>query len=331
LPNLRTWRVEAVASFPIDFVFADASGNLLEKAETRSRVPEGESTFADHRVIVRKTEIPGLPAVGGRELAAFTFQTSAANSQGAIDAATPVIEDLAETFAFQMQQLVPIVQVSFLDVTPPVEVGEQREGILFPYPNGLPLPKFQSSVALGDVITSLVPVVAPLEPDNARAEAALGWHLKAMASPFVAEQFMLNWIALEILWRRSGVSVQAPYKANCGHVIEECPTCGKPTSREVRGASIEKYLVEVCGVGSEEAKRLWRLRQMFHGDVAFDSAEAAALPEFIQILRAAVVKECKASLGVSAEALPLVSSGAASFGPQMALGTLQEVKEHDLA
>jgi hypothetical protein len=120
---------------------------------------------------------------------------------------------------------------------------------------------------------------------DVRTEAALGWHLKAMASPFLADQFMLNWIALEILWRGSGVSVEAEYVAKCGHAISNCPICSKPTAREVRGASIQKYLTDVCGVDEQEARQMWRLRQIFHGDVAFDSAEMKRLNPTLQILR----------------------------------------------
>jgi hypothetical protein len=258
------------------------------------------------------------------------FSLEAEDAMAAMAAATPIIESVVESFSFQMQHLIPVVEAEVLDITEPVNVGEEREAVLFPYPAGPRLTKFQSFFQLGGVMTVEVPTVAPLDTSEARSDAALGWHLKAMASPFVAEQFMLNWIALEILWRRSGVSVEAEYTPSCGHTITNCPTCSKPTTREVRGASIRKYLTDVCGLSDGDARRMWRIRQMFHGDVAFDSDEMNDLPAMIQVLRMVVVSELKNVLGIDAGSPPFAIAGVASVAPQMALGTRRAVAPEDL-
>lgn len=314
----------------MDVVLADESGNLLPQAETRSRVPDDSGTFAGHPVKITPTVLPNVPLDGMHELAAMVFHVDAPDGQTAIGAATPAIEDLLETFSFQLQQIIPSVQVEAIDVTAPAAAGDERDAVLFPYPHGLPLPKFSSSIQMGGVVTPLIPAVAALSPVDSKAEAALGWHLKAMASPFSAEQFMLNWIALEILWRRSGVSVETHYPAKCGHEIEDCPVCGKPTAREVRGASIRKYLVEIAGVPEAQASRMWRIRQMFHGDVAFDSAEMEELPLLIQVLRAVIVNELKRALGVAEDQPPFASAGNLAVGAQFALGIRRALRDEDL-
>jgi hypothetical protein len=329
---MRTWRIEGVTIFPVDMLFADDMGNLLQQAEKRSRVPQTSGTFGGCQVAVAPTELAAFQSDGLQEPAAAVFVLNADQAdQSLIGAATVVIEDFVETMSFQLQQIVPVVQLEALDVTAPVAVGDEREGLLFPYPNGLPLPKFGRSIQMGGIVTQLVPDVAPLEPADARVEAALGWHLKAMTSPFLSEQFMLNWVALEILWRRSGISVETHYTATCGHDIENCPKCGKPTAREVRGASIRKFLTDSAGVDETQAARMWRIRQMFHGDVAFDSKEMDELPALIQVLRAVVVTQLKHVVGIPDDRAPFAAPGNMAIGPQFALGIQRVVTEKDLA
>jgi hypothetical protein len=233
---VRTWRIESVVAVPLELIATDETGEFLPQMQSASRITRTAGVFGAAEVAVEPVELAYFQ-IELREPVALRFQVAAADAPAAIKAATPVVEDVVESLSFQMQQLVPVVQAEALDVTPPVEVGEEREALLFPYPHGVPLPKFQASVQLGGVATALSPAIAPLAAD-ARTEAALGWHLKAMASPFLAEQFILNWIALEMMWRASGVSVETEYVADCGHTIGECPICKAPTAREVRGASI---------------------------------------------------------------------------------------------
>jgi hypothetical protein len=324
------WRIEAVFRFPVDFVLVDEQRNFLQQAERRSRVPTESAVIGDRELRITPTQLQNVDPDGRYELASALFKLDAEDADSAIVRATTIIEDLVETFSFQSQQLVPVVQFEALDVTPPVALGDEREGVLFPYPHGLPLPKFRGSNQLGGVATQLVPTLMQLNVPDSRVDAALGWHLKAMASPFIAEQYMLNWIALEILWRRSDISVETNYVAQCGHTIENCPICGGTTAREVRGASIRKYLVDEGQLDESSVRRMWRVRQMFHGDVAFDSDEMAELPTLIQMLRAVVVGQLKHALGFSDDALPFVTAGNVAVAPEFALGMRRRVRAKDL-
>jgi hypothetical protein len=328
---VRTWRVEAVAVFPVEVETVDEEGNPLVRAQLTSRIPSAPGTFQGHEIRTEPVVLAEFQSGDEpQEPAAIVFHTQAADAPTAISTATPIIEDVIETLSFQMQQFLPVVRAELLDVTAPVSVGEERQAVLFPYPAGPRLPRFQSFLPLGGVRAALIPTLAPLDLSAPRSDAALGWHLKAMTSPFIAEQFMLNWIALEILWRSSGVSVETDYVAACGHTITICPICSEPTTREVRGASIRRYLTDVGGITEEQARQMWRIRQVFHGDVAFDSDEMNALPTVVQVLRMVVVMELKKVMQIDAGSPPFSTAGHTVMAPQVGLGIRREVTPEDL-
>lgn len=161
--------------------------------------------------------------------------------------------------------------------------------------------------------------------------AALRWFNKALGTEFLHDKFMFMWIALEILCDLSDMSVEAPYLAKCGHIIATCPDCGKSTSKEVCGPTIQKFLVENFGVDPDAAKKLWAMRQMMHGAVRFDSTKLAKLPQLVEELRAAVVIGIKNAAGVPKDQPPLVSGKKGLYGfPSVGAARIKEVTVYDI-
>ena len=163
-----------------------------------------------------------------------------------------------------------------------------------------------------------------------RVRAALRWYVKTLGTAFLHDRFMFLWVATEIFADDSGIAVTEPLPLRCGHTLTECPECGETTERKVRGASIRAYL-EARGMDADMAQKAWRLRQMFHGAIPFDSDKLADLAAIVQTLRAIVAAELKAGLGIEAEQPPVVVGGVMSIHPSMAVGGSGALTESDLS
>ena len=128
----------------------------------------------------------------------------------------------------------------------------------------------------------------------------------------------------------SDVTVESPYVARCQHEIASCPKCGKPTTRQVRGQTLQKFLLDLGAVDADTAKEMWQMRQLMHGALPFDSSRLERLPEFTQRLRAAITPTLKDRLGMSNQPGPMFEPEATIIHPSMALGGRRQVTEADL-
>ena len=109
-----------------------------------------------------------------------------------------------------------------------------------------------------------------------KVETARWWYLKAIATYYAVDRFIALWIALEILCTVDDVSVRQPVWLNCQHTLDQCPQCGKPTLRAVKGEALKEYLGK-CGVDGTDIKKMWQLRQVVHGKNFFGPADSRDL------------------------------------------------------
>ncbi len=218
------------------------------------------------------------------------------------------METAVESLSFQLRMPLQIHGIRAIDVTPPVELGEERE---FGQLTGYPLRRFRpASVQMAGVVTQLIPDLAvELSALDRRQRAALDWYLKALAAPYQVDQFMFLWIAFEILSDLSPIRVEGPFVTRCQHEIAECPVCAKPTTRIVQGATRQRYLIEGFGIGEEVARELWKTRQILHGAEDFDSAVMDRLPELSRCCAPCVNTALKDALGVPPAVTPTVDMG----------------------
>ena len=222
-------------------------------------------------LVALPTATPTLPASAAKFASVKPWRTMSLAFN--LKLVEPALEVVIESLSFQTQTALAIHQLEVLDLTPPVEAGQTREMMLFPWPQGYPLPPFYVSEGMGDVHTDhFINLGLRDRATNRRTAAAKRWYMKALAVPYQLDRFMLMWIAFEIMWKASDVSVEEHWKCDCGALLEKCPTCSRPTARQVRGASIRAFMERECSVSPEDARDLWRLRQVLHGDVDFDSA-----------------------------------------------------------
>jgi hypothetical protein len=168
-----------------------------------------------------------------------------------------------------------------------------------------------------------------LEVEGSKIAAALRWFVKALSTDLLHDQFIFLWIALEILCDASEVEVLAPYVGPCQHEIGACPDCGTPTTRMVRGATMRAFL-ERFGVSEEQAKKLWRMRQLMHGAIPFDSSELKGLGSLVQPLRSVVADGLKERLGKKPEEPPLVATSGLSIHPALGAGGTSRITDEDI-
>lgn len=328
----RLWRAEALV--PVStLVDLPPGGGLPERLEPRSRIQPVEWAAGDLRArwSEHDGDLPGIAKDLRFSIAQLDFWIEAQSAEAAYAALAEPLERTLESLSFQLQEPLGVLSLELLDITAPVAPGEERDFSSWPAPHGYPLMKFRpAGHQMGGVHTVQMPdATVALDRSDGKANAALDWYIKALGAPFHVDQFIFFWIAAEVMWGRSDVRVEASYRARCGHEIVECPYCGTPTAKPVQGASIQEYFV-THGIDEDVARRLWRARQIMHGNERFDSAVIQALDELTQILRAVVCSELKLALGVAPDAPPLVEAGHVAIAGGFGLGGYRAITADDL-
>jgi hypothetical protein len=320
--EVRTWRVGIAFVFPKrEPEMVDERGNpgFPKQLLFESRVAEQATRLGDMRVGLRAWPHGELPAeITGPlnfqfEVAELVVIAEAETDRAALEVASPIVDEVIEDLSFKSQFAVRPLMTSIHDVTTPVSVGDVRA---FSQLAGYPLPAFLQSVALGHVAIApeaQLPASVP-EREN-HVLAARGWYAKSLSTPFVADQFIFLWIALESLWAKSEHKTSGPFRCPHGDIVEACPSCDTPLEKPVFGLGVQAFLVKEAGLTEDDAKKLWRARQIMHGAVPFDSTEMRDLPAKVQVLRAAVVAALKPRLGLARDAWPLVVPGVLAIDP----------------
>ncbi len=328
----RTWRVACYLVVP-SYIPLGPNGEPPERLEPISRIAGSQETnVAGHIVSLREVEAPdGIQRDLRITWAELFLKVEAKKGSEAIEAAMPIIEEAIESLSFQLQAALAPASMEALDITPPVQAGEERPNALFPLPEGYPIRRFKpaSNIMSGASATLNASLDTDLAALNRRERAALDWYLKALAASFQVDQFIFFWIAFEIFSDQSGHRQEAPLVLRCQHELTNCPECGASTSRTVQGASRKKFLVEQ-GASAEDANKLWNARQILHGAKDFDSQVMDDLPRLCHLLRSVVNANLKKALGVEADSLPRVDPSGLSIQPHIGLGGRRKVERDDL-
>jgi hypothetical protein len=237
----------------------------------------------------------------------ISLDVAASSTEDAIVAATEPIEAVIESLSFQLQSPLEIESMTIVDADAG-DAGEAAEFEQFTPGRPLPVRRFRlAPTQLGDAETSFVPDLEFSLPLDARHRAALDWYLKALASRYEVDRFIFLWIAMEILWRRSVTDRQA---------------------YDRRGTRIQAFLTARFDVPKGVAKRMWKARQVMHGDVPFDSAIMDELGGYTLALRVGVNNALKAAMGLGEEDPPSVGPPVLSVGSVALKGMTVSDAEH---
>lgn len=335
---MTIWRITAIINFPL--VFAEAvppapGSPFPQEMKPVSRVPQNASRDVQGVQVSlgpwRGSTLPREFLPLHNEPAALTFITNAETPEDALLQVEDLLELITDDLSFQLQQTVYIFGLEVLDVTPPLRIGESRQMLLYPFPNGYNSPKFLQSTPIGNEAVAFTPeLMADYSIEDERARAALRWYIKGMTAPFEVDKFVFYWIALEILCARSDIVVTKPYVTRCNHEIPNCPVCGTTTIKEVNGPTIQKFLSERNGIDTKLAQELWKTRQMFHGANRLSKKAVQELPRLTMALRYATLQSLKEALHIQADTPPIVTMDAPSISSRLAMKGHRDIEETDL-
>jgi hypothetical protein len=320
--------------FPKQLVAVElpAAGEVFpKKLGFTSRIVAEQCEVQGLMIAFAPTSHPLVPQQEGLadqiEAAELLVEVEGDSAFAAVERAHPVLERALDRLSFDMQVALSIIHTDVTDVTPPLAAGDERDHSTYAsYPGD----KFARSEDLGSAFTELTPHLRDTTPaPDPKVSAALHWYVKALGAPYLHDRFIFLWIAMEIFADDSGIAVLEPRPLRCGHLVETCPQCSKPTDQKVRGRSIIAYL-QARGAEPELAERAWKLRQMMHGAMRFDSGKLADLPAVAQMIRAIVTAELKTALGISESDPPVVVSGVAAIHPAVAAGGTRSITDEDL-
>lgn len=327
----RLWRVTAVLAVP-KHAPAAPGGALPERLEFYSRLAEQTRTYGDITVAIRKTTAEAYASLYGNnpqvELLHFVADVPTdGDDMAALEKLGPVFEATVDLMSFEMGAGLGVGQLTVVDISPPVAVGDERASNVF---TTSPFDTHARAVDMG-AVRGLIHGQLPdsLAVGDSKTAAVLRWFVKALGRDLLHDQFIFLWIALEILADESEVMVEEPYTNRCGHEIASCPECGTPTALMVRGATLRAFL-QACGVSEEQSRDLWRMRQLMHGAIPFDSGKLAGLGGLVQPLRAVVAAGLKARLGKSPTDPPIVAAAGMSIHPAMGLGGTGQITQSDI-
>jgi hypothetical protein len=258
----------------------------------------------------------------------LTLDVEAVDSQAALDVARAPVERVLDDFMFRLQMPVLVGQVSVIDTTPPVAIGQERD---FHTSGPFPRWKFFTSNPM-DNQTEISPRIRyDYPPLSNRYQRAFDWYVKGLNAGFDADRFLFFWVALELVEAGRDARPRIPYRAPCGHEIPTCPVCSTPTDRLAAGASIQEYLRELLGVSAADARRLWDMRQLVHGanDLEFGSTKMNDLPDLVQLLRSAVTRALKEPMRINQADPPIVPERSTWFAGT-GLGGHRRISADDL-
>jgi hypothetical protein len=255
----------------------------------------------------------------------LTLHVNTSSPQSAVDIARLPVEMVLDDLSFRFQTALPVGQAEILDVSPPLEIGKQRDFFGLPM---FPRWKFSATRATENRVERRPELRSNYPALSDRQRRALDWYVKGLGATADADRFMFFWVALEIMERARDRRIQVPYTAPCGHEIPTCPECGRSTDKTVAGANIQTFLHEF-GLSLEDARKLWRMRQMVHGDQEFGSAEMMELPTLVQLLGAAVTHSLKGAIGLRQDAPPIVVAG--GWVGDMGIEGTREITAADVA
>ncbi len=301
--SAKNWRIISVINFPL--------GGFPESSQ--SRVPSKSiKSFNGMSITIRPWKGDTIPFPIGYEQATLVIDTIADSAEDAVDKVEYVLEMIIDNLSFQLQTYIRIFQLEVIDSSEPFIEGCTRDVLLYPPPLGYPFAKSLSVHSLGNIRTSTIPTFDDIILNiGKRTREALRWYVKGLSSACIIDKFIYFWICLEILSKDK--KIKEPYKGPCGHEIPNCPKkgCGISTIREVRGMTQKKFLTDTLSVDEIVTEKLWKMRQMIHGEeIDLENKHillSRDLPKLTLALMSAVLLGLKMKLNIIPDRNPIIT------------------------
>jgi hypothetical protein len=245
------------------------------------------------------------------------------------DSISGTIELILDKLAFAFQ--IPIGKVRFeaLDMTPPLVIQSEREGLI-----GNEVPSIQKDAKLQmieDWGNKISPKLLNSKTEET-VEASLRWYSKGLNATSIVDKFAFYWISLEILSLPVQPKQRVFFKCQkCNHEIQECPACHAssqhfPDTKE----RLRELVVSRLSQTVEVFENLWSARMMFHGKNKLTEDEVKGLLDNTIKLKQITLEALKLRFGLSEFDSPvLVHSGLAMAGESF-LSIRRKITKEDM-
>jgi hypothetical protein len=300
----ESWEIRSEILFPMAQVAIGKDGGFPDRLEFKSRYISSSTITLDgvkisfekwkDETASRRCNVKGQFC----ESVALVCQISAEDKFSALEAAQPSIEWACDQLAFFVQFPISIRSSEI------GKVGDPQNRHVFPMPRQSA--KFRSVYYNNTKVLRDIPLWPKPDHLTERDLMSLRWYHKALAAVYEVDRFVFLWVCLEILCRSSQTTICSPYVAKCGHTIQRCPECGISTEREVIGKTLQEFLKTKLRVSEEDAEKLWRFRQLLHGQNNFSEERAKEMENLIMVLQSAVNLALKERLGIAEAGPPIV-------------------------
>lgn len=242
-----------------------------------------------------------------------------------LETARTTLEGIVDSLSFQAQEALHPISLELSDVSPSLSLGQVRNSLIVGNGESLLFLKF-FMINPPQANPILLPRLDNIDIiENKSDQIVLWWYIKSLSTPFLIEKLSFFMTAIDIMSKPYKVG---PYKANCGHELGHCPDCEKSIERPLIGESIKEYLIE-HGFTTEEAQKLWHVRQFVHGKDIFSLLtleESSILVYKLQIITFNYLKS-KTKLETL---MPTVNLSTVGTTPNLGLTGFKRIDESDI-
>lgn len=325
----RLWRIRIWLSLPRKIVAAEPPkerGGAPQRIKMIDIYPEVSCLRSERLIVDLKRSDPANQEKANYLLECFVKGNDA---KGTWDLISGTIELVLDKLAFTFQ--IPIKKVRFevLDMTPPLIIQSEREGLI-----GSEVPSIQKDSKLQMVEEWGNKISRKLLTLNTEemVEASLRWYAKGLTANAIVDKFAFYWIALESLSMPSKPRERVFFKCQkCNHEIQECPECHNssqhfPDTKE----RLRDLIVTKLKHPLDVFECLWSARMMFHGRNKLTEDEVKALLDTTIKLKQITLEALKLRLGLTEDDSPvLIRSGLAVAGEPF-MGFRRKITKEDI-
>ena len=325
----RLWRIRIWLSFPQKVVPAEPpkeKGGAPQRIKMINIYPEMSCLRSESLIVDLKRSDSEIQEKTNYMLECFAKGNEPKSTWDSISGKIELILDKL-AFAFQ----IPIKKVRFevLDMTPPLVIQSEREGLI-----GTEVPNIQKDAKmqmLEEWGNKISPKLLNSKTEET-VEASLRWYSKGLTATSIVDKFAFYWISLEIL----SLPVQPKQRAffrcqKCNYEIQECPACHAssqhfPDTKE----RLKELVISKLNQTLDVFENLWRARMMFHGRNKLTEDEVKGLLDNTVKLKQIVLEALKSRMGLTEFDTPvLIQSGLVMAGEPF-LGFRRKIAKDDI-
>jgi len=325
----RLWRIRIWLKFPQKIVPAEPPkkpGDLPQKIKFVDTYPEMSCLRSERLVVNLKRHDSDVQEKTNYLLECFT---KGIDPKRTWDSISGTIELILDKLAFAFQAPIKSVRFEALDMTPPLAIENEREGL---FGNNVPSIQKDTTMQIAEEWENKIsPKLLNSNPEE-MIEASIRWYAKGLTAFAIVDKFAFYWIALESLSMPTKPREKVFFRCQkCNHEIQECPECHNsshhfPDTKE----RLKDLVVSKLGLSQNDFDSLWNARMMFHAGNKLSEGEVEQLADNAVKLKNVTLRALKLRLGLSGDESPvLISQGIAIFGEPF-MGFRRELKKEDI-